>query len=212
MRVSHQYGMLKKAETFWKGLSHPKAQISPIPPEAYGERFLQFITSNTKSKEEAEREKHMPSEDGGVRHSIQLFSRWSSDNAAERAEKQGGSEEDRHQRTLTTARSPSAERTNGVAGATLPVVEEAGEAGSTSGRSRNGSFRREDTPARAPPPLPPPDEPTRPPPPPPEKDDPARMKPLPSTPPTQLPPQHIAGKSVQNGPEDLKLRVARVSS
>ncbi|KAI9787668.1 MAG: Phosphatidylinositol-4-phosphate 5-kinase [Geoglossum umbratile] len=208
------YGMLKKAETFWKGLSHPKAQISPIPPEAYGERFLQFITGNTKSKEEAEREKQsMPSEDGGVRHSTQLFPRWSSDNAAERAERQGVNEEDRPPRTLTTVRSPSAERTNGVAGATLPVVEEVGEAGSTSGRSRNGSFRREDTPTRAPPPPPPPDEPTRPPPPPPEKDDPARMKPLPSPPPqTQLSPQHIPGKPVQNGPEDLELRVTRISS
>ncbi|KAH0534110.1 hypothetical protein GP486_008932, partial [Trichoglossum hirsutum] len=164
--------MIKKAEHFWKGLSHPKAQISPIPPESYGERFLHFITGNTKSKEEAERAKQsMPSEDGGVRQPSQLFSRWSSDNAAGGPEKQGASEEDRPQRTLSSVRSPSAERTGGVAGATLPVVEEAGEAGSTSGRSRNGSFRREDTPSRAPPPPPPPDEPTRPPPPPPEKGD-----------------------------------------
>ncbi|KAH0538498.1 hypothetical protein FGG08_004885 [Glutinoglossum americanum] len=209
------YGMLKKAEHFWKGLYHSKTQISPIPPEGYGERFLQFITSNTKSKEEAERAKHsMPSEDGGGRQSSQLFSRWSSDNAV------GGSEkdDDRPQRTLTSVRSPSAERTSGVAGATLPVVEEAGEAGSTSGRSRNGSFRREDVPSRAPPPPPPPDEPMRPPPPPPEKDDPARMKPLPSPPagappPPPLSPRHMtAVKQGQDGPEDLELRFARVSS
>jgi 1-phosphatidylinositol-4-phosphate 5-kinase len=43
-------------------------------------------------------------------------------------------------RIVTTTRSPSAERTAGVSGTILPVVEEVGE-GSNSGRSRNGSAR-----------------------------------------------------------------------
>jgi hypothetical protein len=38
-------------------------------------------------------------------------------------------------RTLGTIRSPSAEMTRGALGATLPIVEEVGEAGSTGGRS-----------------------------------------------------------------------------
>lgn len=47
---------------------------------------------------------------------------------AEKTEKQGANEDPRRDRTLTSRRSPSAERTGGAAGATLPVVEEAGEA------------------------------------------------------------------------------------
>lgn len=39
-------------------------------------------------------------------------------------------------RTLKTARSPSAERTGGLQGQILPVVDEAGEASSTGGRSQ----------------------------------------------------------------------------
>ena len=43
-------------EHFWKGLSHNRNQISPVPPESYGRRFLNFITGITKSKEETARE------------------------------------------------------------------------------------------------------------------------------------------------------------
>lgn len=42
-------------EHFWKGLSNNRHQISPIPPHAYGERFLNFMTGITMTKEEAER-------------------------------------------------------------------------------------------------------------------------------------------------------------
>ncbi|KAI5291626.1 Phosphatidylinositol-4-phosphate 5-kinase, partial [Ascosphaera acerosa] len=58
------YGPLKKAENFWKGLSHNRNEISPIPPVSYATRFVEFIEHITKSpeqhakeREEAERER-----------------------------------------------------------------------------------------------------------------------------------------------------------
>ena len=50
-----QYGFVKRLEHLWKGLSHDSSQISPIPPEGYGERFIKFMTGITMTKEEAER-------------------------------------------------------------------------------------------------------------------------------------------------------------
>ena len=49
---------------------------------------------------------------------------------AQKTEKEGATEDPQRDRTLTSVRSPSAERTGGVAGKTLPVVQEDGEAGS----------------------------------------------------------------------------------
>ncbi|EXJ88485.1 1-phosphatidylinositol-4-phosphate 5-kinase [Capronia coronata CBS 617.96] len=49
------YGFIKRVEHFWKGLSAPSTQISPIPPVGYGERFLNFITGITMTQEEVER-------------------------------------------------------------------------------------------------------------------------------------------------------------
>ncbi|RMZ83515.1 hypothetical protein DV737_g1624, partial [Chaetothyriales sp. CBS 132003] len=46
------YGFVKHVEHFWKGLGNDRNKISPIPPQAYGERFLNFITSITIRKEE----------------------------------------------------------------------------------------------------------------------------------------------------------------
>lgn len=48
--------MIKKIEHFWKGLSHDRNQISALPPDHYGDRFLNFMEGITVSKEEAERE------------------------------------------------------------------------------------------------------------------------------------------------------------
>ncbi|KAH9431096.1 hypothetical protein MCOR02_008404 [Pyricularia oryzae] len=50
------YGFLKKIEHFWKGLSHDRTQISPVPPEEYGDRFINFMSGITMSPEEVERE------------------------------------------------------------------------------------------------------------------------------------------------------------
>lgn len=47
--------MIKKIEHFWKGLSSDRTQISALPPEQYGDRFLNFMEGITVSKEEAQR-------------------------------------------------------------------------------------------------------------------------------------------------------------
>ncbi|KAI1812834.1 hypothetical protein GGS20DRAFT_556281 [Poronia punctata] len=50
------YGMIKKIEHFWKGLSSDRTQISALPPQEYGDRFLDFMSGITRSAEEAARE------------------------------------------------------------------------------------------------------------------------------------------------------------
>ncbi|KAK3990853.1 hypothetical protein QBC44DRAFT_238055 [Cladorrhinum sp. PSN332] len=50
------YGVIKKIEHFWKGLSSDRSQISALPPHEYGERFINFIDGVTMSQEEAFRE------------------------------------------------------------------------------------------------------------------------------------------------------------
>ncbi|KAK7888091.1 Phosphatidylinositol-4-phosphate 5-kinase [Exophiala xenobiotica] len=60
------YGMVKRIEHFWKGLSANRTQISPIPPQAYGERFINFITGTTMTREEAGRRKTEESRRSGV--------------------------------------------------------------------------------------------------------------------------------------------------
>jgi 1-phosphatidylinositol-4-phosphate 5-kinase len=137
--------MLKKAEHFLKGLSHNKTQISAIPPEAYGERFLNFVTGITMSKEEVERQKQSQ-EQGEVSmdtfRSSHVIPRASVERTMEMAEKQAVKSEKSPSRDpepgeniLSTIRAPSTELTNGGGPSALPVVEEAGEAGSTGSRS-----------------------------------------------------------------------------
>lgn len=123
----------------------PKNQISPIPPSSYGERFIKFISGLTMTREDQEREGQSGEQlDGSVRLSNTTnqrssfnLSRKSTDRVVERAEKQAGRseehgavEDERRDRTISVKRTPSAERTNGVAGSTLPVVEEDREASS----------------------------------------------------------------------------------
>jgi 1-phosphatidylinositol-4-phosphate 5-kinase len=63
---------------------------------------------------------------------------------AMRSEKRGDDEGHRPEpRKITAIRSPSAERTSGIQGQTLPVVEEMGEASSTGGRSARSRERDE---------------------------------------------------------------------
>ena len=159
---------MKRLEHLWKGLSHDHTQISPIPPEAYGDRFIKFMTGITMTKEEAERrgEEEGGQSSSGAEAGIRAQRRGDSimsvdgtrssrDSAdpgprspavdktmqkaykqADKSEKRRSSKEEPPERTFGTVRSPSAERTHGSAGTTLPIVEEAGEAGSTGGRSR----------------------------------------------------------------------------
>ncbi|MCJ1387946.1 Phosphatidylinositol-4-phosphate 5-kinase [Xylographa bjoerkii] len=139
-----QYGLIKKAEHLWKGMSSDKTQISPISPEPYGDRFVRFITGITMPREEAEK-KSQDTTHGGSR-----LIRSSTDKMMDKAEHEarhpesnGSSGDEPPDRTISVVRSPSAEPTSGLAGATLPVVEEVGEGGSTGGRSGRSQERDE---------------------------------------------------------------------
>jgi 1-phosphatidylinositol-4-phosphate 5-kinase len=57
------------------------------------------------------------------------------ENEAIKSERTGNSDDEVESRQLSTMRSPSAERSGGLQGQILPVVEELGEASSTGGRS-----------------------------------------------------------------------------
>lgn len=131
-------------------MSAPKNQISPIPPEPYGDRFKKFISGLSKTKEEVEREAQASEQlnnsfdsthaittadyPGGPSSNI---TRRSTERVIERAEKQarksedrGAIEDERRDRTISAVRSSSVDRSSAMAGQTLPVVEEDGEANS----------------------------------------------------------------------------------
>ena len=140
-----------------EGLSNDKKLISPIRPEPYGDRFIRFIESVTKSPEEAAREAEavptnsntLSTYDGSGldtsrrRSGSQSMHLTNTNNTtlqrnereALKSERRGDGEEPAEPRVLTTARSPSADRSGGMQGQILPVVEELGEASSTGGRS-----------------------------------------------------------------------------
>lgn len=121
-------------ENFWRGLSQPKDQVSAIPPEGYGDRFFRFISGHVKSPEEAAREKATRENSAAEG----LTGNEVLDRAREVAgvtERHGANESDRPNRGLSTVRSPSVDRT----GAILPVVEEAGEGSSARTRSHRDS-------------------------------------------------------------------------
>lgn len=76
-----QYGMIKKIEHFWKGLSSDRTQISALPPEQYGDRFLNFMEGITVSQEEAERmaqEKERMEAEAAVEREKQRVPSWNS--------------------------------------------------------------------------------------------------------------------------------------
>lgn len=149
---------MKRLEHFWKGLSNDEKQISPIPPERYGDRFVRFISGIAKSQElvsqeeeteRANQELHTetPEANGevyahagpGRSVSTEMGSNNDVMDRAERSKERQSRELDREdsrakEKTLTTTRSPSAERGE-ASGFTLPVVEEANEDKSTGGRS-----------------------------------------------------------------------------
>lgn len=152
-------------EHFFKGLANTESQISAIPPERYGDRFVKFISGVTRTNEAADREKREKAArpasdaliDGINSNSAQ---RSSTDRVMEKAEHQadrsrqrGRTEEHVPSRELRVVRSPSAER--GEIGTILPVVEEAAESSSVGGRSnRSASDAQGDTTTDLP--LPPP--------------------------------------------------------
>jgi 1-phosphatidylinositol-4-phosphate 5-kinase len=137
------YGMVKKIEHFFKGLSHDRAQISPIPPEGYGDRFINFVKGITMSKEEAEqrRESAARQPSGEKRRS----SRSSSvERTMHSAEKEAAKDVSvTHPRTLATVWDPNDANGPGPT-STLPIVDEAGEASSVGGHSSHSRHRPTD--------------------------------------------------------------------
>ncbi|KAF2758146.1 SAICAR synthase-like protein, partial [Pseudovirgaria hyperparasitica] len=136
------YSLIKRMEHFIKGLSNQESQISAIPPERYGDRFVRFISAVTKTKEAADaekleeerRESEMPSasiEQARQTPTEKVIEK--AEKVAERSKRHGQSEENIPERSITVVRSPSAER--GELGYSLPVVEEAHETSSVDGRS-----------------------------------------------------------------------------
>jgi len=147
-----------------EGLSNDKKLLSPINPEPYGERFIKFIESITRSPEEAQRSKEAHGSAFDTTNRADTQSSFASrrrsnslgaalglhphhqpnmDSAFARAEEAADKKKDKEKerpdpRTLGVVRSPSAERTGGLHGQILPVLEEGKEGGdgsSNGGRS-----------------------------------------------------------------------------
>lgn len=141
-------------------MSNPKSQISPVPPDQYGERFVRFINGITKTREAAELEKaeergmaspeliddpslsgiNMNAHPRSSESQTTPRNQEATDRVMEKAEKQarrserhGADESNVPNKKLTSARSPSPPGDPG--GYTLPVVEEDVEGQSTGGRS-----------------------------------------------------------------------------
>lgn len=136
------YGVVKKIENFLKGLSHDRTQISPIAPEGYGVRFINFVKGITMSKEEAERlretkeferlsgEKRRTSRSSSVERTMQA------------AEKEAAKDVSvTHPRVLSTVWDPADAGGPGPT-STLPIVDEAGEASSVGGQSSHSRHGR----------------------------------------------------------------------
>lgn len=114
-------------------MSNDSTQISPIPPEGYGDRFVKFIRGITMSKEEAER--HRESKVLG-RPSTERTP--SVERTMEAAEKEASKDVSAtHPRVLSTVWDPADATAPGPT-STLPIVDEAGEASSVGGHSQRG--------------------------------------------------------------------------
>ncbi|KAM0466147.1 hypothetical protein ACHAPV_001100 [Trichoderma viride] len=165
------YGMIKKIEHFWKGLSNDKSKISALPPDQYGDRFYHFIQGTTMSAEEAKRERARRDQELALQAQKQERSRQSAippmpmhDPPAPpvgvqpngRASLKGAPEGQIPERILkTSATAPGARDSQHEA--ILPVVEEAGESSKDETERWIHSTSWNDTPepSRAPPPTPP---------------------------------------------------------
>lgn len=134
-------------------MSAPESQISAIPPERYGDRFIKFISGITKTRERAEYEKEHPevlnpSIGTTVRQSegivddpqlagVNLVSSADpvgtaqvirqAEKQADKSRKHGAKEDEVPERSISAVRSPDSERGDMI---TLPVIGEAIESGS----------------------------------------------------------------------------------
>ncbi|RMY05816.1 hypothetical protein D0866_15142, partial [Hortaea werneckii] len=154
-----RYNYLKKTEHLWKGLGGHESQISPIPPERYGDRFVKFISGITMSRERAEKERVSQSLEnatgmqlpagvektvddpqlGGINIQRDRVNPAGTDKVIERAEKQAEKsrkhaikEEDIPERSILAVRSSTGDHGDT---ATLPVIGEAAENASNPSRT-----------------------------------------------------------------------------
>ncbi|KAM0265576.1 hypothetical protein ACHAQJ_000007 [Trichoderma viride] len=166
------YGMIKKIEHFWKGLSNDKSKISALPPDRYGDRFYHFIQGITMSAEEAKRERARRDQELMLQAQRQESSRQSTIppmpmhqppappvgiQSNGRVSLMGVPEGQIPERVLkTSATMPGARDSQHET--VLPVVEEAGESSrdDTERWIRGTSWNKTPEPSRAPPPTPPP--------------------------------------------------------
>ncbi|KAL2876846.1 Phosphatidylinositol-4-phosphate 5-kinase [Colletotrichum sp. CLE4] len=179
------YGMIKKIEHFWKGLTSDKTKISALPPEQYGDRFYNFVEGITMSPEEAIKEKIRKDQEqieAAAAAERQRVASWSSSmrrrsgtnnippmpdyrppptppsapmspearetveraqQDARRSERHGASELNVPDVVLSTTKMNERRESGGQGAPILPVVEEAGEASSLGGRSRDGAASRD---------------------------------------------------------------------
>ncbi|KAM3541505.1 Phosphatidylinositol 4-phosphate 5-kinase its3 [Beauveria bassiana] len=175
------YGIIKKIEHFWKGLSSDRTQISALPPDQYGDRFYNFVEGITMSSEEAHREEIRREQEamearqsgetrsGGHRQSIPPMPthlppvppgatehqepKDTIDMATRAAQKSPGPDAPPPERTIKTMSVPSENRNSAQHDPILPVVEELGE---SSRDGANGHFSDDSfsAPTRAAPPPP----------------------------------------------------------
>ncbi|KAL4930226.1 1-phosphatidylinositol-4-phosphate 5-kinase [Aspergillus undulatus] len=115
------YGTVKRIEHFIKGLTHDRTQISPIPPEGYGDRFVNFIRKITMSKEEADRERKPEAADPA--------------SCIDQSLSPTENEPSEHVSAVSTSGIQPADAGNSGP-STLPIVDEAGEASSVGGHSQ----------------------------------------------------------------------------
>lgn len=171
--------MIKRIEHFLKSIGRNDAEISAVPPDRYGDRFIHFIAGNTMSKElaaiRAEEQPTLirPSQSAPAAvvneppSSPTGLSQQKADNAVGNAEREAAREAARSppnvrhpgehgvpDRSLGTVQSPTPQGRGGEKGegsATLPVVEEVGESNSANGSARSsvGPASRSNSPGEA---------------------------------------------------------------
>ncbi|KAI5290425.1 Phosphatidylinositol-4-phosphate 5-kinase [Ascosphaera aggregata] len=140
------YGVVKKAENFWKGLSHNRNEISPIPPVSYANRFVEFIEHITKSPEQHAREREERESERERQRALGLRPSVSSDGPTDSTQNFFGSPNGKgkgpadgtgpHNQHILSAVNDHA----GSSADVLPVVEEVpGESSNASIRSQHAS-------------------------------------------------------------------------
>ncbi|KAK3070561.1 Phosphatidylinositol-4-phosphate 5-kinase [Teratosphaeriaceae sp. CCFEE 6253] len=156
-----RYNYVKKAEHFWKGMGGHESQISPIPPDRYGERFVRFISGVTMSREQAEKVRltqtlsssHLPSgvdtviDDSRlsiVSGSYDKHNPMGTEKVVERAEREAikrqlAGETDVPDRTLHAVRDARGSGDH-LEATTLPVIGEAQETGSNTSRTASNNI------------------------------------------------------------------------